>query len=127
MNTKILMTASAFVMGMTAIILTFLPQEMIILSGHSVDYFNVLLIQILGALYFAFAALNWMAKANLIGGIYSKPVAIGNFAHFFIGAITLLKNAFTQEVLIGLWIAAIVYSLFAVLFAKVAFGNPIKK
>jgi len=127
MNTKILMTASAFVMGMTAIILTFLPQEMIILSGHSVDYFNVLLIQILGALYFAFAALNWMAKANLIGGIYSKPVAIGNFAHFFIGAITLLKNAFTQEVLIGLWIAAIVYSLFAVLFAKVAFGYPIKK
>jgi hypothetical protein len=127
MNTKILMAASAVIMGTIAIIFTFLPQEVIIFTGHSVVYLNVLLIQILGALYFAFAALNWMAKANLIGGIYSKPVAIANFTHFFIGGITLLKNALTQEEATGLWIAAIIYSLFAILFAKVTFGNPLKK
>ena len=56
-------------MGFSGIIFTFLPQEIITFSGYTLDNLNVLFLQVLGALYFAFAILNWMARTNLIGGI----------------------------------------------------------
>lgn len=125
MNTRLLMSASAIFMGIAGLCLTFLPAELINYAGLVTGEMSILLLQITGALFVAFASLNWMARGNLIGGIYSRPVAMGNFAHFFIGGITLLKSAITNEFMILLWTAAIIYTLFAVLFALVAFGNPL--
>ena len=48
--------------------------------------------QACGVLYLGFAILNWMAKDDLIGGIYSRPVAMGNFLHFFTIAMALVKS-----------------------------------
>lgn len=127
MNTKALMMASAGVMGIAGFALTFLPEEIVHYAGLASTSFNILILQILGALYMAFAMLNWMARAKLIGGIYSKPVAVGNFAHFFIAGITIIKSAFASQNMPALWVAAIIYSLFAILFAKVAFSNPLKE
>lgn len=127
MNTKFLMIASAIVMGIAGICFSFLPDEIINYAGYTSTGLNSLFLQILGALYLAFATLNWMAKANLIGGIYSKPVALGNFAHFFIAGISIIKSAFANEAMIALWIGAIIYSIFAIIFGIVAFGNPLKK
>ena len=127
MNTKLLMIASAIVMGIAGVCLIFLPDEIINYAGFTSTSLNSLFLQIMGALYLAFATLNWMAKANLIGGIYSKPVALGNFAHFFIAGISIIKSAFTNEAMVALWIGAVIYSLFAIIFGIVAFGNPIKK
>lgn len=112
-------------MGMAGLCLTFLPVELINYAGRTPGELSILLLQITGSLFVAFASLNWMARGNLIGGIYSRPVAMGNFAHFFIGGITLLKSAFANEFMIALWIAAAIYTLFAVLFALVAFGTPL--
>ncbi len=87
---------------------------------------TVLLLQVAGALYLGFAILNWMAKDNLIGGIYSRPVALGNFLHFFMVAMALVK-AFAAgtrgTAMIG---AALVYAVFAVWFGLVVFGSPIR-
>lgn len=127
MNTKLLMMANAILMGTAGIILTFLPDDIANYAGLASTGLSPLLLQVLGALYFAFALLNWMAKANLIGGIYSKPVAMGNFAHFFIAGLAIIKSAFANEAMVALWIGAIVYSIFAIMFGIVAFGNPIKR
>lgn len=127
MNTKFLMMTSAIAMGFAGICFTFLPDEIINYAGYNSAGLNSLFLQILGALYLAFAILNWMAKANLIGGIYSKPVALGNFVHFFIAGITIIKSAIANEAMVALWIGAIVYSIFAISFAIVAFGNPLKE
>ncbi|MGN6543369.1 MAG: hypothetical protein ACTHKY_21350 [Ginsengibacter sp.] len=123
MNTKLLMSASAFFLGSVGILLTFMPQEvsqMLLLVGSPI------LFQLLGALYFAFALLNWTAKGNLIGGIYSRPVAIGNFAHFMIGALALIKLILLQPFNF-LSIFAILYLIFAILFGWVFFTNPVAK
>lgn len=127
MNTKLLMIASAVTMGFFGVLFTFLPKEIIEYAGFASTDFNILFLQLLGALYIAFALLNWMAKANLIGGIYSKPVAMGNFAHFFIAGITITKSAFANKAVWELWIGAIIYFIFALMFTIVAFGNPLKK
>jgi hypothetical protein len=76
-----------------------------------------------GALYLGFAMLNWMAQGNIIGGIYSRPVAIGNLAHFTIGALTLLKSVIAGQHSPEVMIGAAVYTTFAALFAHVAFAH----
>ena len=125
MNTKLLMSISAIILGIVAIVLSFFPQEISNYAGFGTT--DLIVLQILGALYFGFAILNWTAKANLIGGIYSRPVAIGNFAHFMIGALALVKLSFSSATLPYIWIAAIIYSIFAVLFGYIFFTNPVAK
>lgn len=125
MNTKLLMSLSALFMAGLGIVASFLPQEIAAHFGTRPDVHVVLVIQIGGALYLAFAILNWMAKAVLIGGIYSRPVALGNFLHFAVVAIILLKALAggyrANEIIAG----AAIYSLFGVWFGLVLFANPI--
>ena len=127
MNTKILMIASAILLGICGILFEFLPHEILRYNGVEAVGVVPLLVQIIGALYMGFAAMNWMAKTVLIGGIYARPLAIGNFAHFMIGAFALMKYAFDAQNLWIIWIAAIIYSTFAILFGIIFFTNPLKK
>ena len=127
MNSRLLMSLSAAFLGLCGVAGLFLPQETAAFLASGADQFNVLVIQILSALYLGFAMLNWMARGNLIGGIYSRPVAVGNFTHFAIGAITLIKLAFKTEMhFLFILIFAVVYTLFAVSFGIVFMNNPAK-
>lgn len=123
MNTKLLMSASSIILGMAGIAFSFFPKEISGYLGYGEN--NSIIIQILGSLYFGFALINWTAKANLIGGIYSRPVAIGNFTHFMIGGLALIKLFFSNTTQPCIWIAAIVYSIFAILFGYIFFTNPV--
>jgi len=125
MNTKILMISNCIFLGALGVILTFMPDE--IISGFSItpDSISILLLQLLGALYLGFAMLNWMAKGSLIGGIYNRPIAIGNFMHFAVGALALIKIItkihIHSEIVISF---TVVYSIFAILFGYVFRTNP---
>lgn len=127
MNTKLLMASSAVFLCIMGISFSFLPEEiMVYLNGNS-DPITLLFLQILGSLYFGFGILNWMAKANLIGGIYSKPLAIGNLAHFGISAIALLKIIFEAQAHVEILILlAVIYIIFAICFGYVFMKNPSK-
>jgi glucose uptake protein GlcU len=81
------------------------------------------LIQLLGATYFAFALTNWTAKDNMIGGIYSRPLSLGNCVHFVVGALALAKQQFSQGVSVPLIATLVVYAIFAICFAWLVFGH----
>jgi hypothetical protein len=122
MKTKLLMSLSALFLAVLGLGASFGPLEILDHYGFSGGGPDVLILQVAGALYLGFAILNWMARATLIGGIYSRPVAVGNFMHFAVVALVLLK-AFTagfRELLV----ASIIYSVFAVWFGLVVFTNP---
>jgi hypothetical protein len=125
MNTKFLMTASALFMAGLGVAASFAPQEILGHYDSNHGAVAVLLIQVAGALYLGFAMLNWMARGNLIGGIYSRPVALGNFVHFAVVAVTLLKvmagGSFRSTEII---VASTIYSAFAAGFGWVLFTSP---
>lgn len=127
MNTKLLMMISAVIMGIIGAAFIFVPDEAASYGGFNSTNFSTIVLQILGSLYFAFAMLNWMAKANLIGGIYSRPDAIANFTHFFVGGLALIKGIFAVPNTIFVGIAAIIYAVFAVFFGLVLFTHPAGK
>lgn len=114
-------------MAVAGIAMSFAPDEILTAAGvTSVITAERLLVQVAGATYFGFAMINWTAKANLIGGIYSRPVAIGNFAHFLVGAFALAKGYFNGQTHIVL-IVTIAYVIFAILFGMVLFTHPVSK
>jgi len=125
MNTKLVMTLSAIFMAVIGISLTFLPDEILACSGIDSGTMARIILQLLGALYFAFAMLNWMAKGAIIGGIYNKPIATANLTHFFIGGAALIKGLlhYTAAPLL-LWILAGIYGVFAICFGLIFTRNP---
>lgn len=125
MNTKLLMAASAIIMGAIGIIASFMPTEILQALGQTPTATLTLMVQITGALYFGFAMMNWMAKSFLIGGIYAKPLSIGNFAHFGIAGLALIKTIINNNITSKyILVLAIVYLLFAITFGIVSFANP---
>jgi hypothetical protein len=114
------MIASAALMAVIGLAMSFMPQEVLGMHGSTADNATVLLLQMAGAVYLGFAMLNWMARGILIGGIYARPVALGNFLHFLMVAITLSKAAATFAV-VPLAISAAVFSVFAIWFGLVLF------
>ena len=125
MNTKILMTISALTMLAVGVLCSFLPNEILQFMGVSETSVLPLIIQILGAIYFGFGFLNWRAKANLIGGIYSRPVAIGNLIHYVVSSLVLIKFFMAHTDIKILLVPVIIYSILAILFGKVVFGSPV--
>jgi Fe2+ transport system protein B len=127
LNTKILLTTSAIFLGLIGLGLSFLPKETLTYLNISSNQILSVILQILGSLYLGFAIMNWMAKESLIGGIYNRPIAIGNFMHFSVGAISLMKIVFGiqvhAEIIISL---TVIYTILALCFAYVFLTNPSK-
>ena len=121
MNTKILMTSSALVLGAAGIFALFLPEWILSAQGATATEAMSMLVQLMGALYFAFALMNWTAKDGVIGGIYARPVSLGNFAHFFAGALLLVKAQFSSEFSWLGFVVMLVYVFYALCFYWLVF------
>ena len=124
MKTKLLIGISALSMAILGVISSFFPQEILVYSGSIPQDFGILLVQIIGALYIGFAILNWMSRANLIGGIYNRHIAMSNFFHFAIGGVVLLKSLMDGQNDVVIIVSAVVYSAFAISFGIVLFTHP---
>jgi hypothetical protein len=127
MKSKWVMAASAVFMGVIGLAGTFVPDEILARVHVTEPRVLVLLIQLTGALYIAFAMLNWMMKESVIGGIYNRPLAMANLLHFFAGGLALLKGVRSagadQTAVI---VAAVLYLLFAIAFGRIVFTSPVK-
>ena len=114
---------SAVFLFLAGVAMLFAPVEIAHAAGLPME--SRWVIALLAALYLGFAMANWMAKDSAIGGIYQRPLALGNFAHFFIGALSLIKLATS-----GLLFASVtaVYILFALFFGWLVFvSSPATK
>jgi len=122
MNSKFIMIICAAILGIIGVILIFLPKEseVYLNMGNS----KAIVFQILGALYFGFAIINWTAKGNLTGGIFNRPIVIGNFTHFFIGSLILIKFTIVHTSQIVLILIMIAYLALAVTFGYLLFMHP---
>jgi hypothetical protein len=123
MNTKILMTAAALVLAVLGLGALFAPQELLTYAGAAPAGFLPPLVQLLAAALLGLAMIDWMGKGSKVGGIYNRPIAVGNLMHFAVGAITLVHFSFHGHVPAFVIAIAIVYTLFALAFGVVVFGR----
>ena len=132
MKSKTILTSSTAVLGSSALLLalsglalTFFPDEFAQSLGLPDQIAVRLLLQVLGAMYFGFAMLNWMSRRSLIGGIYNRPTAIANMTHFLMVGIALSKLTLAQADLPHFfWIITVIYVIYAVIFGWLLFRTP---
>ncbi|MFL2614606.1 MAG: hypothetical protein ACJ0OV_02860 [Candidatus Marisimplicoccus sp.] len=125
MKTKLLMTLSALFCGIIGTLLLFLPIEIAEYLSVEPTISAILFLKILSAIYLGFGILNWTAKGTLIGGIYNKPIVLGNLLHFAVGAIELIKVISNTQIHREIFIfLTVFYVIFALLFAYVIKTNP---
>ena len=126
MNSKWILAASAVFMAVLGLAATFLPQELAAAAGINGGPIAALSIQITGALYLGFAMTNWMAKGSAIGGIYNRPLSIGNLLHFFVAAAALGKAVAHGNHTPALVVVTVIYIVFALAFVKLVFAPSAK-
>jgi len=122
MNTRLLMIASAAFLGVLGLGCTFAPVELLQALHAPADAPLPEMVQLLGAAAFGFALTNWTARGSIIGGIYARPLSIGNLVHFSCGAAALVREIArggADPILLAL---AAGFALFALAFAYLVFG-----
>jgi hypothetical protein len=128
MISKVIVTASAVFLLALGVGLDFLPQEASARLGLGTAPMAALLFQVLAAAFLGMGFQNWFSKANPMGGIYSRPLALQNFLCFGVAAITLDRAVFHGGVPKAILAAAIVFSTFALAFGWLMFfHDPIGK
>ena len=111
-------------MGGAGILGSFAPQELLRTLGAAPTGTLVLVTQLHAAILFGFAVVNWMASGSLLGGIYNRPLVVGNLAHFVVGALAGSKAVLAGERAVFTVSVSIVYLVFAIAFAFVLFRSP---
>lgn len=126
MNTKFIMTGTSLIIGISGIILTFIPDMVLGSLNIEITQSSILLIQVIGGLYFGYGMLNWMTKESLIGGIYNRPIAVANFTHFLIAGLALIKALISNSNLpLIIWLAGILYMVLGLIFSIILFRHPV--
>ena len=124
MKTKWLLSSSAVLMGLLGVTGTFIPEEISVILGIDPSPITLILLQIIGGLYLGFAMLNWFTRSALIGGIYNKPVVLGNLIHFIVVLFAVIRQLAEQFHVIFA-ILTLVYLVFSVWFTLVMRSNPL--
>lgn len=123
-TTRWLFTTSALALGAAGVALTFAPHEILRAFGAPAEPHLVVLAQAAGALYLGFAMLNWMARGLLAGGVYGRPIVVGNLAHFAVMSFALVRVLLDTPSVPGPWLTAAIYIGFAAWFARVMLTVP---
>ncbi len=108
-------------LGLAGILTLFAPENLLAMLGAPAANPLSVLIQLMGALYFSMAMMNWTAKDSAIGGIYARPVSLANFAHFFTGALLLIRYQLFNEFNLLIVLVLVVYVGLATLFYWLVF------
>jgi ABC-type molybdate transport system permease subunit len=113
-----LSAATLFILGITAL---FAPQEVARSLDPSASSSLPVVIQLIGASLLGFALLNWMSRRNRIGGIYARPIGVGNLMFFTTAALTLGKAA--SNLPIVLLATGALFAVLAASFAWLVFAH----
>ena len=119
MISKTILTLTALLLILLGVSLNFLPQETTVLLGLPSAPALSAILQCLAAALIGFGFLNWFSRANPMGGIYSRPLAMANLLLFAISALSLLRVA--SHVGPPIRVSAAIASVFALLFAWLIF------
>jgi uncharacterized membrane protein YidH (DUF202 family) len=120
---RLILTLSAsalFISGMAAL---FAPDEIARLLDSVASSSLPVVIQLIGGSLLGFALLNWMSRRNRIGGVYARPIGLGNLMFFTTAALTLGKAASKGHLPLALMAAGSMFGLLAASFAWLVFAH----
>lgn len=123
---KIVLISSAVLNAIIGILITFAPQETGQFIGTTeMNNADLALMQILGSALVGIAIINFMSRGATVGGIYGKPIQLGNLVFHLATGLGLLKYVFSSESWIIFGIPALLYLILTAGFIKLNFTSPV--
>jgi hypothetical protein len=118
---RLVLSLSAIVLSITGGVALFAPDELAQAIEPAASRDLPVIIQLVASGLLGFALVNWMSRRNRIGGIYARPLGLGNLLLFGTAALTLGKAA-AKEILpiAGIGVCA-VFAVLAASFAWLVF------
>lgn len=80
--------------------------------------------QLLGAAWLGVAALNWLQRGAVLGGIYGRPVVFTNLVLYFVSALSLLRAGLGGRAPQALWLVFIPAMALAVAYGALLLRGP---
>ena len=118
MSTRILLTTSGLFMLALGLVASFFPQDVLTYATPRPSALGILLVQTTGALYAGFGVVNWAARGTRLGWSSNRPLALGNFLHFTMMTVALVKALIAGSINPTVAAAGVPYLLFAVSFGR---------
>ena len=124
MVSSVVSQVSALVLFIAGVVLLFAPDVVLpaIVSGFPAS--GAWLGQLLAAAWFGVAALNWLQRRVVLGGIYGRPTVLANVALYFISALSLLRVLLGHGAPPLLWLAVVVTGALAVAYGALLLRGP---
>ena len=123
MHGRLILTSSAIILFLLGAAAQFAAEEVGHLLDPAASRGLVVAVQLAGSGMLGFAALNWMSRGVRIGGIYGRPLGIGNLLLFVTAALTLGRASWADGLPIALSGLAGVFAVLALAFAWLVFAN----
>lgn len=109
------------ILGVAGIALIFAPTELARSIGAPHAPEITVLLQLYGAALFGLAMTGWMVRGAIVGGVFGRSYVVGNAAHAFVGALTLIRLALEAGAAPVLQIITAIYWLLALTFGYLMF------
>jgi hypothetical protein len=82
--------------------------------------------QMLGAAWLGFAALNWIGRSALLGGIYNRGVVLANAGLYFITSMVMLKPVMRGPTAPATWALFGIALIFTVIYGWLLYRGPVE-
>lgn len=115
---------SAVLLAFGGIALLFMPDSILPVLAPGIPDTATWPGQLVGAGWLAIAALNWLNKRTLIGGIYGRPLVLANLILYFISTMVLLRALRDAATAPALWWLAVPVVVMTVVYGVVLFKGP---
>ncbi len=123
---KIVLVSSAAFNAVLGILFTFLPQETGSWIGTAEQTgADLVITQILGSALLGIAVTNYMSRGAVIGGIYGKPLLLGNLIFHLASGLGLIKFVFNSGEWLLFGIPSLIYLVLTAGFIKLNFTSAI--
>jgi len=119
--------ASAGVLLVGGLALLFAPDVILPRLIPSYPAGGVWLGQMLAAAWLAVAALNWLSRTTLLGGIYGRPLVVANAALYFIATMVLARIVLREGASEALWFLLAPAALLAGLYGWLLLRGPFER
>jgi len=112
---------SAATLGLGGIALLFAPDTLLPLLVPGFPAAGAWVGQLLAAAWLGVAALNWLQRNVVLGGIYGRPIVLANVALYFVSAMSLVRAVGAAPLL---WTVLVPMAALAVAYAALLFRGP---
>lgn len=124
MISSVLSHISALVLFIAGLVLLFAPDVVLPAVVPGLPVAAAWLGQLLAAAWLGVAALDWLQRKVVLGGIYGRPTVLANLTLFFVSAFSLLRTLLARGTPPMLWLAVGVAGALAVAYAALLLRGP---